>query len=99
MLVDEFPHWKNTSPQTLKGTPVSMFMYVEDVDKVFNQAVAAGATAVMPPTNMFWGDRFGKLKDPFGHEWALATHIEDVSPAEMGKRSQEAMKKMGQPQQ
>ena len=87
------------SPATIKGTTVAMMFYVEDVDKVFNQAVAAGGKAIMPPTNMFWGDRFCKLADPFGHEWALCTHIEDVPHEEMARRGQEAMKKMGQPQQ
>lgn len=86
----------NKSPQTLGGSPVSIFLYVDDVDSVFNQAVTAGAKADMPPQDMFWGDRFGKLTDPFGHLWALATHIEDVAPEEMGKRAQEAMAQMSQ---
>lgn len=86
MLCDENPGMGSVSPATLNGTTVSVFLYVPDVDAVFAQAVAAGATAVMPPTDMFWGDRFGKLKDPFGHEWGIATHIEDVSPEEMEKR-------------
>ena len=86
----------NRSPESLGGSPVSIFLYVEDVDSVFNQAVKAGAKADMPPQDMFWGDRFGKLTDPFGHLWALATHIEDVAPEEMGKRAQEAMAKMAQ---
>ena len=86
MLSDENPEMGSISPATLNGTPVSVFLYVPDVDALFTQAVAAGATALMPPTDMFWGDRFGKLKDPFGHEWAMATHIEDVTPEEMQKR-------------
>ncbi len=86
MLSDENPEMGSVSPATLNGTPVSVFLYVPDVDAFFGQAVAAGATALMPPTDMFWGDRFGKLKDPFGHEWAMATHIEDVTPEEMQKR-------------
>lgn len=86
MLTDENPEMGSVSPATLNGTPVSVFLYVPDVDALFGQAVAAGATALMPPTDMFWGDRFGKLKDPFGHEWAMATHIEDVTPEEMQKR-------------
>jgi uncharacterized glyoxalase superfamily protein PhnB len=95
-LNDEFPHCH--SPVTLKGSPVTLTLYVEDVDKVWGQAVAAGAKPTMPPANMFWGDRYSKLTDPFGHEWELATHVEDVSPADMARRGQEAMKKM-QPQQ
>jgi len=95
MLSEEM--WGSKSPQTLGGSPVSIFLYVEDVDSVFNQAVKAGATAKMPPQNMFWGDRYGKLTDPFGHEWGLATHIEDVTPEEMKKRSEEAMAQMNQP--
>ena len=94
MLAEEMG--PNRSPQSLGGTPVSIFLYVEDVDSVFDQAVKAGAKANMPPQDMFWGDRFGKLTDPFGHEWALATHIEDVAPEEMGQRAQAAMAQMSQ---
>jgi PhnB protein len=94
MLSDEMPG--NRSPQSLGGSPVSIFLYVEDVDSVFNEAVKAGAKADMPPQDMFWGDRFGKLTDPFGHSWALATHIEDVAPEEMKKRSQAFMEQMSQ---
>jgi PhnB protein len=94
MLSDEM--MGNRSPQSLGGSPVSIFLYVEDVDSVFNGAVSAGAKADMPPQNMFWGDRFGKLTDPFGHQWAVATHVEDVTPAEMEKRSREAMAQMAQ---
>ncbi|HEX3685324.1 MAG TPA: VOC family protein [Bryobacteraceae bacterium] len=86
----------NRSPQSLGGSPVSIFLYVEDVDSVFNQAVKAGAKPDMPPQDMFWGDRFGKLTDPFGHLWALATHVEDVAPEEMGKRAQAAIAQMSQ---
>jgi PhnB protein len=96
MLSDEMPTGENRSPQSLGGSPVSMFMYVENVDSVFNQAVKAGAKADMPPQDMFWGDRFGKVTDPFGHLWALATHIEDVAPAEMEKRAQAFMAQMTQ---
>lgn len=81
----------NRSPKSYGGSPVSIFLYVEDVDSVFDQAVRAGATPDMPPQDMFWGDRFGKLTDPFGHYWALATHIEDVTPEEMEKRSRAFM--------
>lgn len=96
MLSDEMPGSGNRSPQSLGGSPVSLFVYVENVDSVFNQAVKAGAKADMPPQDMFWGDRFGKLTDPFGHSWALATHIEDVAPAEMEKRAEAAMAQMAQ---
>jgi len=94
MLTEEIG--PNRSPQSLGGTPVSIFLYVEDVDSVYNKAVAAGAKADMPPQDMFWGDRFGKLTDPFGHQWALATHIEDVAPEEMEKRTQAAIAQMQQ---
>ncbi len=87
MLCDESPEMGGRSPQALDGTPVSIFLYVEDVDSVFRQAVGAGATEVMPVQDMFWGDRYGKLSDPFGHQWQLATHIEDVSPEEMSRRA------------
>lgn len=96
MLSDEMPGTGNRSPKSLGGSPVSMFLYVENVDSVFDQAVKAGAKADMPPQDMFWGDRFGKLTDPFGHSWALATHIEDVAPADMEKRAQAAMAQMAQ---
>jgi PhnB protein len=93
MLGDESPQG-NPAPESLGGTPVSLFLYVDDVDKGFQRAVEAGAKAIMPPADMFWGDRFGKLKDPFGHEWGLATHKEDLSPEEMGKRAQAALAQM-----
>jgi uncharacterized glyoxalase superfamily protein PhnB len=91
MLSDEIKEMGQTSPQTIGGVGVQMFLYVPNVDKAFAQAVAAGATAEMPPTDMFWGDRFAKVGDPFGHKWAIATHIEDVSPKEMARRGAEAM--------
>lgn len=94
MLSDEL--MGNRSPQTLGGSPVSIFLYVEDVDSVFNQAVKAGAKSDASPTDMFWGDRFGRLTDPFGHIWAIATHIEDVAPEEMEKRAKAAMSQMTQ---
>ena len=75
--------------------PASLFLYVEDVDKAFARAVKAGATPVMPPANMFWGDRFGALTDPFGNKWALATHVEDVTPREMKKRQAKAVAEFG----
>jgi PhnB protein len=86
-LADEFPGMPARSPKALGGTTVTITLYVADADKVFNQAVAAGATATMPPVDMFWGDRYGKVLDPFGHDWAIATHKEDVPPDEMAKRA------------
>ncbi len=86
-LADEFPGMSLPAPQTLGGTSVVMNVYVEDVDALFNQAVAAGATARMPLANQFWGDRYGQITDPFGHTWALATHVEDVVPEEMERRA------------
>lgn len=91
MIADENPAWGVQSPQALNGSPVSIFLYVPDVDATFKQAVAAGATEVMPVADMFWGDRYGKVADPFGHKWDIATHVEDVAPAEMEERMKKAM--------
>jgi len=87
MLADEHPSMGYVSPQTLGGTPVSILLYVEDVDKIFNQAVAAGGLQQQPLKDQFYGDRSGTLKDPFGHIWTVATHKEDVSAEEMDKRA------------
>ena len=95
MLAEEMPGNNLRAPQSLNGTTVGVFLYVNDVDTVFNQAVQAGAKADAAPQDMFWGDRYGKLTDPFGHSWSVATHKEDVAPAEMQKRAQEAISKMG----
>lgn len=95
MLGEEFPEMGAKSPTTLGGSGAGIFLYVADVDASFKRAVDAGAKAKMPPTNMFWGDRYCKLTDPFGHEWSIGTHIEDVSPEEMGKRAAEAFAKKG----
>ncbi len=84
------------SPQTLGGNSVALQLYVEDVDAVFNRAVAAGAQSVMPPADMFWGDRYGQVTDPFGQRWAIATHKEDVPPEEMKKRGEAMFAKMAQ---
>lgn len=91
MIGDECPEMGATSPATLKGTAVHLFIYSKNVDKAFAQATAAGATVEMPPMDMFWGDRYCKMADPFGHKWSIATHIEDVSPKEMARRGAEAM--------
>jgi PhnB protein len=90
MLSDEMPNSFVRSPQTVGGTTVSIVLYVDDVDKVFQQAKSAGAKEETPLANMFWGDRYGTLADPFGHTWSLATHVEDVAPEEMTKRAQAA---------
>jgi len=94
MLGDEMPEMGATSPQTINGTASGLFLYLPNVDKAFAKAVAAGARAEQPPTDMFWGDRYAKLADPFGHKWSMATHIEDLTPKEMARRSDEAMKAM-----
>lgn len=83
MLVDEFPEWGALGPQALKGSPVTIHLYVEDVDAAVERAVAAGAKLTMPVADMFWGDRYGTLEDPFGHRWSIATHIRDLSPEEI----------------
>ena len=98
MLGDEMPGRGNRSPQSLGGSPVGIFLYVTDVDAAFQKAVDAGAKVEMPLENMFWGDRYGKLTDPFGHSWSMATHKEDVAPAEMQKRMQAATAKMSEQQ-
>jgi uncharacterized glyoxalase superfamily protein PhnB len=90
MLVDEMPEWGSLSPKSLKGTPVTIHLYVEDVDASFDRAVAAGATAKMPVADMFWGDRYGVLVDPFGHSWSVATPQREVTPEEI----QEALRNM-----
>jgi uncharacterized glyoxalase superfamily protein PhnB len=87
MLSDEFPEYGTRSPKTLGGTPVGVFLYVENVDAVFRQALTAGAKELMPVQDQFWGDRYGKLEDPFGHQWQLATHQEDVAPEELARRA------------
>jgi PhnB protein len=96
MLSDEMPGGGCRSPKSLGGTTVNIFLYVEKVDTVFKQAESAGARVDMPPADMFGGDRYGKLTDPFGHSWSVATHQEDVAPDEMKKRSKQAMEKMAQ---
>jgi PhnB protein len=98
MLSDEFPNPGGTkAPPSLGGASGSVFLYVPNVDASFKRAVDAGCRETTPPTDMFWGDRFGQCVDPFGHHWSLATHKEDVRPAEMKKRAMAAMAQMGQP--
>ena len=90
MLVDEFPDHNSFGPKSLKGSPVTIHLYVQNVESVFNQAVAAGATVTMPVADMFWGDRYGVLEDPFGHHWSIATHIRDVNPEELKEAARKA---------
>lgn len=90
MLADEFPEMGHRSPQALGGTPVSIALYVDNVDAVVPQAIAAGATVQRPLQDQFYGDRSATLVDPFGHVWTVATHKEDVPPEEMMKRMQAA---------
>ena len=90
MLVDEMPEWGVLGPKSLKGSPVTIHLYVADVDRFVERAVGAGAKITMPIDDMFWGDRYCKLEDPFGHHWSVATHVRDVSAEEM----QQAVAKM-----
>jgi PhnB protein len=92
-LNDEFPEHGASGPNG--SSPVTIHLYVPDVDAFFNRAVEAGATVQFPLVNMFWGDRYGKLADPFGHNWSVATHVEDVPPEEMPKRMAAAMSGKG----
>jgi len=90
MMAEEYPEWNSLGPLALKGSPVTMHLYVPDVDRVFQQAVDAGAEVVMPVDDMFWGDRYGVIRDPFGHRWSIATRRREVSADEM----REAMRQM-----
>jgi PhnB protein len=94
MLSDPFPQSSCKAPTELHGTTASIFVYVENVDAAFKQAVDAGGTAVSEPEDQFWGDRFGTLTDPYGHVWSLATHVEDVPPDQIAERAKEAMAAM-----
>lgn len=89
-LADEFPQQGCLSPASVGGTSVTIHLHVQEIDTAFKTAVEAGAEAVMPPQDMFWGDRYGRLRCPFGHDWAMAQHVRDVSPEEM----QEGLKQM-----
>jgi uncharacterized glyoxalase superfamily protein PhnB len=90
MLADDFPDYGGLGPKALKGSPVTLHLYSPDVDAAFKQAIEAGATVRMEVADMFWGDRYGQVTDPFGHHWSIATHVKDVTPEEMA----EAMKQM-----
>jgi PhnB protein len=87
MLADEYPEMGVRSPKSIGGTPVTISVYVDDVDDVFDRAVKAGANALRPVENQFYGDRSGQFEDPFGHRWSVASHVEDVPPDEMAKRA------------
>lgn len=93
MLADEFPDCGSFGPKSLKGSPVAIHLQVEDVDALFEQAVRAGAAIRMPVEEMFWGDRYGYLEDPYGHHWSIATHVRDVSMEEL---QEAALKAFGQ---
>ncbi len=88
MLVDEFPDWNSFGPKALKGTPVTIHLYVDNVDAFVRRAVEAGAHLTMPVEDMFWGDRYGQIEDPFGHRWSVATRVRDVSPEELQQGAQ-----------
>ena len=96
MLSDPFPQSKTRPPKELGGTTSGVFLYVEDVDSAFQQALDAGASVEMAPEDMFWGDRFGSITDPYGHAWQIATHTVDLSPEEIAERGQKAMAEMAQ---
>lgn len=90
MLVDEMPEWGALGPKSLKGSPVTIHLYVPDADAFVARAAKAGAKVTMPVADQFWGDRYGKIEDPFGHQWSVATHVRDVTREEM----EQAMQKM-----
>jgi PhnB protein len=94
MLMDECPEWGSLGPKSLKGSPVTIHLAVENVDAVAERAVAAGAAIKMPVQDMFWGDRYGVLEDPFGHQWSVATHIRDLSAEEIQKAAPTACGQM-----
>jgi len=97
MLADEMPEFGSRSPQSIGGSPTGLHIYTDNVDAAFDRAVKAGAQVEMPVMEQFWGDRYGKLKDPFGHSWSVATHVKDLSVEEMKRGMDEAMAKMAKP--
>ena len=104
MLADEQPPMgpgaqTNKTPKNLGGTSATLMLYVKDVDAVYARALEAGATSVMPPSDMFWGDRYGQVEDPFGHLWSIATHVKDLTPSQMKKAAMAAMAEMAPPPQ
>lgn len=94
MMTDEAPEWNSLGPLAFNGSPVTIHLYVEDVDSLFQRAVAAGASVRISVGDMFWGDRYGALEDPFGHRWSIATRTRDVTPEEM----RQAMRAMSCPE-
>jgi len=99
MLGDENPQMGQTSPETVGGTSSGLFIYVENVDQWYGKAIKAGAKSQMEPADMFWGDRYCKLVDPFGHQWSIATHIEDMTPKDMERRGKDFFAQMAAQQQ
>ncbi len=97
-LNDEFPEMGAHSPLTLKGTPVTIHLWVKDADAAFRQAVDAGSHVKMPLADQFWGDRYGVVTDPYGHQWSIASHVKDMTPEEMQKAAAAAFASMGPPQ-
>jgi PhnB protein len=97
MLADEHPGMGYRGPRSLGGSSVSILLYLEDVDTVFDRAIKAGAKVLRPVANQFYGDRSGTLEDPFGHVWTIATHVEDVPPEELQRRAEAAMRSMPAP--
>ena len=95
MLSDVFPASRYRAPAEIGATGTGLYLYVEDVDAAFTRALDAGATSLMKPDDMFWGDRWGSVIDPFGHIWEIATHVEDVGPGDMAERAKAAMAGMG----
>lgn len=98
-LADESPSMGNKSPQTLGGTPSSIYLYVPDVDKAFQRAVDAGGTVTMPVTDMFWGDRFGNFTDPYGHKWSIATRVQEMTEQEVEEGAKKFYAQMAQQSQ
>jgi PhnB protein len=96
MLSDEFPEFGSASPTTIGGSPMGLHIYVDGVDAAFDRAVKAGAQVEMPVMDQFWGDRYGRLKDPFGHKWSIATHVKDMSADEMKQSMDDAMAKFAE---
>jgi PhnB protein len=96
MMGEENQQWGARSPASTNGVPVSLHIYVDDADAVFERAVREGATVRMPLEDAFWGDRYGKVTDPFGHEWGIATHVKDLTPEEMRRASEEWMTQVAQ---
>ncbi len=94
MIADEYPEFGSLSPQSIGVAGMGLHVYVEDVDAAFDKAIAAGGIVEMPVADMFWGDRYGKLQDPFGHKWAMATRVREMSPEEIDAAQKEFMAQM-----